>query len=150
MWSSHAENLLPKPNSLTDVNSALSLTSFTCLPLHLCPFHLLKRGIILCSLKLATSMSCLVLCCLFLTSDSQSSPWDESASVAQYKVSCLRLASWATSLMLSDRVSHLCACLLVPGYAPLLATVLILSCKRHAPRWLNFWSTGGALINKKS
>jgi len=150
MWSSHAENLLPKPNSLTDVNSALSLTSFTCLPLHLCPFHLLKRGIILCSLKLATSMSCLVLCCLFLTSDSQSSPWDESASVAQYKVSCLRLAFQSCFAHAFWLCLPFCACLLVPGYAPLLTTVLILSCKRHAPRWLNFWSTGGALINKKS
>lgn len=149
MWSSHAENLLPKPNSLIDVNSALSLTSFTCLPLHLCPCPLLKRGIILLSLKLATSMSCLVLCCLFLTSDGQSSTWDKSASVAQYKVSCLRLAflsCFAHAFWLC--LLSLCF-LLVPGYAPLLTTVLILSCKRHAPRWLNFWLTGGALNNKK-
>lgn len=32
MWSSHAENLLPIPNSLIDVNRALYLISFT-LPL---------------------------------------------------------------------------------------------------------------------
>lgn len=74
MWSSHAENLLPKPNSLIDVNSALFLTPFTCPLLHLSPYPLLKRGIILCLLKLAINISCSILCCLFLTSDVESHP----------------------------------------------------------------------------